>query len=185
LADDERNDEAIVERRLSGRSVRSIAKQFGCSPDVVEAAIDRRLGDGLSNDARRRAIILDAARLDALLVPFFEKATSDTVDASSVAAGTLCCKLLERRASILGLDQPTQSRVDVYQVEAQQAPSSYDEIHAAIMGLVEQASPAEKALRKRLEQVSAERALELLGPPQLDGGNGESGAVDGLSEPSH
>src|SRR5262249_4756862 len=110
--------------------------------------------------------------------PFYERATKDR----DVQAGTLCVKILERRALLLGLDQPTQSRVDVYQVEAQQAPSSYDTIHAAIMGLVEQASPAEKALRKRLEQVSAERALELLGPLQLNGGNGDAGAVDALSD---
>jgi hypothetical protein len=39
------------------------------------------------------------------------------------------------------------------------------------MRLVEQAPPAQRALRKRLEQLSPEKALELLGPLEPNGGN--------------
>jgi hypothetical protein len=66
------------------------------------------------------------------MVPFFERATKD----KDVAAGTLCCKLLERRALLLRLDQPTTSRVDVYQVQAHEKPDSFDRFHAAIMRVV-------------------------------------------------
>src|SRR5262249_48303243 len=69
---------------------------------------------------------------------------------------------LERRALLLGLDQPTQSRVDVYQVEAAQKPSQHDLIHAAIMRVVQQQPPAQRALRERLEQLDPETALALL-----------------------
>jgi hypothetical protein len=129
--DHDDRDDLILEERLVGRSVPAIAKQYRCASSEVEAVIDRRLNYDLNNDMRLKAIKLDVARLEALMVPFFERATKDT----DVAAGTLCCKLLERRALLLGLDQPTQSRVDVYQIEAQQAPSSYERIREAIMSL--------------------------------------------------
>ena len=129
---DDGRDDLILEERLAGRSVPAIAKQHGCSSIEVEAVIDRRLNFALDNDMRLRAIKLDVARLEALMVPFFERATKD----KDVAAGTLCCKLLERRALLLGLDQPTRSRVDVYQVQAHEKPDSFDRIHAAIMRVV-------------------------------------------------
>jgi hypothetical protein len=129
--DHDDRDDLILEERLAGKSVRTIAKRHRCLTSEVEAAIDRRLDYEIDNAMRLKAVKLDAARLEALIEPFFERPTKDR----DVAAGTLCCKLLERRALLLGLDQPTQSRVDVYQIEAQQAPTSYEKITAAIMSL--------------------------------------------------
>src|SRR5262249_13313322 len=98
-------------------------------------ALDRRLNYDLDNALRLRAIKLDVARLEALMQPFFERATKGDCDVSAVAAGTLCVKILERRALLLGLDHPVQARVDVYAVEQQQKPSSYDRIVTTLMRL--------------------------------------------------
>jgi len=117
---DDRDDKMLGER-LSARSVPAIAKQYRCATSEVDAVIDRRLNFDLTNDLRRKSILLDTARLEALMAPFFERATKDR----DVQAGTLCVKILERRALLLGLDQPTQSRVDVYQIRPPDAPSSY------------------------------------------------------------
>jgi hypothetical protein len=76
------------------------------------------------------------------------------------AAGHLDLKIRERRAAMWGYDSPV--RFDMVQVEMHKRPSSHDQIRAAIMGLVEEASPAERAVRERLEQLSPERALALL-----------------------
>ena len=127
--DDADREDMIVEQRIAGESARALAKQYGCSSSEVEAAVDRRLDYEINNDMRLRAIKLDVARLDALTAPFFERAIKDR----DVAAGTLCVKILERRALLLGLDSPT--RVDVVQLQAQQQPSSYEKIKAAIMAL--------------------------------------------------
>ena len=128
--DQDDRESMIVEQRLAGTSVPAIAKQFGCSSSEVEAAVDRRLNYyPLDNNMRLRAIKLDVARLEALMVPFYVRALSER----DVAAGTLCVKILERRAMLLGLDSPT--RIDVVQVQAQEAPSSYSQIRAAIMAL--------------------------------------------------
>src|SRR5262249_60098705 len=96
-------DDAMLEERLSGRSVQIIARQHHCASDEVEAVIDRRLDYALDNEMRLKAIKLDVARLEGLMQPFYERATKDR----DVAAGTLCVKILERRALLLRLHIPT------------------------------------------------------------------------------
>jgi hypothetical protein len=169
--DNDDRDGVILEERIAGKSVVAIAELYQCTTSEVDAAIDRRLSFALDNDMRLRAIKLDVARLEALMVPFFERATKGDCDVSAVAAGTLCCKLLERRALLLGLDQPTQSRVDVYQVEQRKQPSQYEQIKAAINRMWEQQPPVKRALHERLHQLTPERALELLGPLEPNGGD--------------
>src|SRR5215831_3424671 len=138
--DHDNRDDAMLEERLSGRSVQIIARQHHCAIDEVEAVIDRRLGGEIDNVMRLKAIKLDVARLEGLMQPLYERATKD----KDVPSGVLCVKILERRALLLGLDQPTQSRVDVYQVQARKEPSQHDRIVAAINRLWEQA-PHSKA----------------------------------------
>ena len=107
------------------------------------------------------------------MVPFFERAVKDR----DVAAGTLVCKLLERRSLLLGLDSPTQSRVDVYQVEQRQQPSRHERIKEVINRLWEQSPQVEKDVHERVKQLTPEKALELLGPLEPKGnGNGGNGS---------
>jgi hypothetical protein len=122
-------DDAMVEERLSGRSVQIIARQHHCAIDEVEAMIDRRLGGEINNVMRLKAIKLDVARLEGLMQPFYERATKDR----DVAAGTLCVKILERRALLLGLDSPT--RVDIVQMQAEQQVPRHEKIRQVIMNL--------------------------------------------------
>ena len=60
-------------------------------------------------------------------------------------------------------------RMDPLQVEVAQQPSQHERVVAAINAMWDRLSPAEKAVRERLNQISAEQALELLGPPQPKG----------------
>jgi len=76
------------------------------------------------------------------------------------AAGHLDLKIRERRAAMWGYDSPV--RFDMVQVEESKRPSSFHQIQAAIMRVVEQAPPARRALRERVEQLGPEKALELL-----------------------
>jgi hypothetical protein len=107
------------------------------------------------------------ARLDALMQPFYKRATKER----DVAAGTLCCKPLERRALLLGLDSPV--RIDTIQlsIDAKPRPSSYEMITAAINRVIEQAPPAQRALRERVEQLGPEKALAMLNSGTSDCGS--------------
>jgi hypothetical protein len=108
-----------------------------------------------------------------LLETFYKRAI-EGVDAQ---AGLLVVKILERKANLLGLDSP--QKLDIIQVQAEQAPSSYDKIHAAIMGMVEREPPARRAAIKRIDQLGAEEALA-----RLNASNGHApSAVDEPSDP--
>ena len=153
----------------------AIAKQHRCATSDVDALVDRRLNFDLTNDQRLKAIKLDTARLEALMAPFFERATKDR----DVQAGTLCVKILERRALLLGLDQPTQSRVDVYQIPPPDAVSSHEKIRRTIMEFVERQPAAEREAINLIGKLGAERALELL---KAGSGNGAA-AVPPADDP--
>src|SRR5262249_27183858 len=113
---------------IAGTSARALAKVHGCTSSDIEAAVDRRLDYGITNDLRLRLVKLNVERLEQLMAPFFERAVKDR----DVAAGTLCYKLAERLSLLLGLDQPAQSRLDVYQVQAAQEPKSFEKIRRAV-----------------------------------------------------
>jgi hypothetical protein len=76
------------------------------------------------------------------------------------AAGHLDLKIRQRRAAMWGYDSPV--RFDMVQVMEDKRPASFEAIKTAINSVIEQAPPAERALRERLEQLSPEKALALL-----------------------
>jgi hypothetical protein len=123
---DDARDDFILQERLAGRSARSISKELRCTVGEVDAALDRVLPK-LDNAARLRYISLDLQRLDALLKTFFARAI-EKVDAQ---AGLLCVKILERKAALLGLDTP--QKLDIVQVQAQEAPQGHEQLFQMIM----------------------------------------------------
>jgi hypothetical protein len=121
-------DESIVEARIAGTSTRALAKLHHISSGEVEAAVDRRLDYTLDHRQRMRLVKLSVERISALMKPFYERAIQD----KDCAAGSLCVKLEERLSLLLGLDVPLQARVDVYQVQAEAEPSSFERLHEMI-----------------------------------------------------
>jgi hypothetical protein len=174
---DDVRDDYILQERLSGRSARTISKQLRCTVGEINASLDRTLPT-IDNDARRRHVSLDLNRLDGLLETFYKRAI-ENVDAQ---AGLLCVKIMERKAAMLGLDSPQQ--LDIVQVQAQKEPSQHDRIVAAINQMWEQMPPAKRALHERLDQLTPEEALALLGPLEPNGGNGAASSADD-TKPKH
>jgi len=123
---DDARDDFILQERLAGRSARSIGKELRCTVGEVDAALDRVLPK-LDNAARLRHISLDLQRLDALLKTFFARA----IEAVDAQAGLLVVKILERKAAMLGLDTP--QKLDIVQVQAEEAPQGHDKIFEMIM----------------------------------------------------
>jgi hypothetical protein len=161
---DDVRDDFILQERLSGKSARAISKQLRCTVGEVDASLDRTLPK-IDNDARRRYVALDLNRLDALLKTFFALA----IEKADAQAGLLVVKILERRANLLGLDSP--QKLDIIQVQAKDAPSGHERIKAAILSMVEREQPVRRAAINRVDQLGPERALELLGPLEPNGGD--------------
>jgi len=154
-ADDARDD-FILQERLSGRSARSISKELHCPVSEIDESLDRTLPK-ITNEAKRRIIALDIDRLDELVKVFFARAI-EKVDAQ---AGLLVVKILERKAALLGLDSP--QKLDVVQVQAHKEPTHHERVKAAIMNVVNQAPPAQRAAIRKMEELGFEEALRLLG----------------------
>jgi hypothetical protein len=76
------------------------------------------------------------------------------------AAGHLDLKIRERRAAMWGYDSPV--RFDMVQVQEAERPSRFDQIEAAIMRVVEQAPPAQRAVLKIMDRLGPEKVLALL-----------------------
>jgi hypothetical protein len=118
-------DDAVLEQRLAGKSTRAIGRELKLTVGQVDAILDRVL-PAVDNPARLRAIALDLHRLDGLLETFYKRAI-----AGDVNSGTLCVKIIERRAFALGLDAPT--KLDVISIQAQKTPTGHQKIFEAIM----------------------------------------------------
>lgn len=132
---DSERDEAITEARISGTSSRALATRYQTTSREIEAAVDRRFDYELDDRMKLRSVKLDLARIERLFEFFFKMATTGERDVIAVSAGTLCCKLLERKALFTGTEAPLQGRVDVYQVEQHQQPSGYQKITDALLAL--------------------------------------------------
>jgi hypothetical protein len=113
---------------LVNRRVHAIAKTHRCTIDDVHAALDRHPIE-LDRDAYlKRTLALELMRLDQLEMAFEGKAIKDR----DPAAGSLMVKILERRATLLGLNPPLGHAVQVVQHEPLEKPTSTDLLEAAL-----------------------------------------------------
>jgi hypothetical protein len=150
-------DDAVAEAITSGRSLRLVRKEFALTEAELDAILERLWP--LSTEARLRTIKHDIACLQRLIEKFLEKAM-----AGDVNSGVLCVRAWERKAAMLGLDAV--QRIDLQVIKPPEHKSGHERIKDAINQMWDRLPPAEKAVRNRLNEMTAEQALELLGPPQ-------------------
>jgi len=118
---------------LVNKRVHAIAKAHRCTVDDVHAALDRHPIE-LNRDAYlKRTLALELMRLDQLEMAFEGKAIKDR----DPAAGALMVKILERRATLLGLNPPLGHAVQVVQHEPLDKPTSTQRIRAALDELMD------------------------------------------------
>jgi hypothetical protein len=111
------DENRILQLRLSGLSVRRLAREFKLRETEIIRILDAALPP-LSQATRIRLFREDIARLDDLLIAFYPQAKQ-----GNAAAAGICLKLLERRAAMVGTDAPV--RVDaVVEQAAAAAPQS-------------------------------------------------------------
>jgi hypothetical protein len=111
----ERRDRQIVEMRTSGKSEAEVARLLNCSKADVRLVVDAEAVATLSAANRVRMIYLESQRLDELQEVFHKQAK-----AGDVARGALVVKLMERRATLIGLNAPL--RIDPIQLAESAQP---------------------------------------------------------------
>jgi hypothetical protein len=99
------DENRILQLRLSGMSVRRLAREFKLRETEIIRILDAALPP-LNQATKIRLFREDIARLDDLLIAFYPEARK-----GNVASAGICLKLLERRAAMVGMDSPV--RIDI------------------------------------------------------------------------
>ena len=105
----------IWELRKVGKSYREIGAQLGLSPQQVGNELHscfrfyNKLTEEETNDARR----LELERLDALQAAWWDRAIGTKYTPAEERAVRVIEMVMTRRAKLLGIDAPTQARVDI------------------------------------------------------------------------
>jgi hypothetical protein len=129
---------ALLAMRLSGLSIRRLARHFGCTETTILRVLDEALPP-LSNETRVRLYREDIARIDDLLIAFYPRAKQGDGPAAQIVL-----RLLERRALMTGTDAP--QRLDVVVAQATgDAPEGSTE-----------------ALIREIERIAAERGTPII-----------------------
>jgi hypothetical protein len=118
--------EDIVQARIRGESVRSIAKRLSCTLAEVHKVLDRFAETVIDDKTRKHSLALELERLDQLQQVFGARALE-----GDVQCGALVAKIIERRCTMLGLYTPPTATLRVIEAEAPRETST-DRIAAAI-----------------------------------------------------
>jgi hypothetical protein len=116
--------------RISGKSVRALAKSQGCSVAQVNQVIDAWAEEAINDQLRKRSLCLELERLDELMRVFYQRAIND----ADVQSGLLVAKLIERRSVMLGLNAPALMTLQLIE-PATPKPTTHDRILQAIQSL--------------------------------------------------
>jgi len=120
-------DEQIYEAWESGKKTpRVLAHQFGVSRMVVEQAIDRCL-PVFNSQNQMRAYKREIHKLEDVGTVYYGKAMEGDIDSAHVYA-----RINERYCAMQGWSS-VNIRLDPYQAQVQEEPSSYEKITEAIM----------------------------------------------------
>ena len=111
--------EEIVEARIRGESVRSIAKRFCCTLKEVKQVLDRFAEMTIDESTRKHTLALELARLDELQRVFGARALD-----GDVQSGALVAKIIERRCTMLGLYTPPAATLQVIEAQAPKESST-------------------------------------------------------------
>jgi hypothetical protein len=106
--------DAIIADAVKGETNKAIARRHDCTIKDVYEVLDEHASEVLTPHNRARVLTIELQRLDELHRVFHRVA----VEKQDPAAGTLCVKISERKASLLGLNAPV--RLDATQLTDQQ-----------------------------------------------------------------
>jgi hypothetical protein len=123
---------------LTNKRVHAIARAHDCSIDDVHAALDRHPIERDRDTYLKRTLALELMRLDQLEMAFEGKAIKDR----DPAAGALMVKILERRATLLGLNPPLGHAVQVIQHEPAERKTTLEDARIRLDAFMSQIASA-------------------------------------------
>ena len=168
----EQRDEAIADAIVSGRSLRAVRKEFGLSQAEIDAALERLWP--IDTASRLQMIKADLGQITRLTQVFFEKGLAGDTQSCLCAV-----RLWKRKHELLGMNAAAKFEVVT---APRDAPTGHERIKAAIMAMVEREQPERRAAIRRLDQLGPEKALELLGPFEANGGGDGTEPWDALPD---
>ena len=155
---DQEVEEAVFRAWEEGKGPHALSREFAIPIRRIEEIINNMLP---TVDAKNQlfAYKRELRRLEDLSGECFVIAKRD----KNPEYMHLFARLNERVCAVRGIGN---IRTDPKAVEVAQRPSQHDRIKQVINDFWDRLSPAEKAVRNRLNEMPAERALELLGEPE-------------------
>ena len=148
-------DEQIYAAWESGKTPRVLAREFSTSGIEIERAIDRCL-PVFTSATQMRAYKREFQKLEDVGSKYHAQAMAGDIESAHVYA-----RYNERKCAMAGWSS-VNIRLDPYNAQTEQQPTGYEKIRAAIMRVVNEAPPAQRAAIKRMEELGFEKALELL-----------------------
>jgi hypothetical protein len=118
-------DAKILALRLAGVSIRQIAAEFKLTNNAVLESLDRSL-PCLDDHTRARYLRESLAELDQL------KSWWHLRSRDSAVAAQISLRIAERRACLLGLDQPANMRVEIIGQQTADSPNSTQQLLDAL-----------------------------------------------------
>ena len=160
----EQRDEAIADAIVSGRSLRSVRKEFRLTEAEIDAALERLWP--IDTASRLQMIKADLGQITRLTQVFFEKGLAGDTQSCLCAV-----RLWKRKHELLGMNAAAKFEVVTRPPDQ---PTQHERISAAIMALVKQEHPAKREAINLISKMGPERALELL----------KAGSSNGAAVPS-
>jgi len=118
--------DSIVSAAVSGLTIRENALRHECSVRAVRAALAEYAAEMAQPGFRATALAIEVQRIETLEAFFARLAIAN----SDAQAGTLACKLAQRKSALLGLDTPV--RLDMQVAVEPYRESSTQRLHRVL-----------------------------------------------------
>jgi hypothetical protein len=122
-------DREILQLRLAGIGISQLAHRFRCKERTIIAALNNQLPQ-LDNETRFRYLRESVSQLDQLMSWWWPKAKDQP------AAASLCLKINEQRAQLLGIGAPV--KVDVVRIGDEPPQTSTEELLTALKRIADE-----------------------------------------------
>lgn len=133
------NAQEIINARIKGETILTIAQKLQCSIADVQDALDWHTRQTLTKHLRANTLAVELERLDKMQRRF--EAQTEEGDCHSAI---VCLKIMERRQILLGLAAPPRVDPQLIELQIKPATTSTERIREALDHLRESPAPEDE-----------------------------------------